>query len=264
MSENDKKTTEAAPQEATTPRNLFEVDVELPSRGRFYGDTLPGGIVTIRPITVDEEKLFSASGSKLAVADKILEKCIVSKCVPLCDMLMTDKYYLFLNLRSSSYGSEYLFKQRCKACGTVFNHSVMLPTGLTLKMATEDDTEPYDVKLPVSGKTLSLRFLRGSDEKAVEDFISQLPSADSDEGDPAYAFRLARHIAKMDGEDVDSLEKLNFCESMIGKDSLKMRQAIATHETGADLSIESTCPGCRKVIVSSLPLTDEFFPSSVS
>ena len=139
----------------------------------------------------------------------------------------------------------------------------MLPDGLTLKMATDEDTEPFDVKLPVSSKTLSLRFLRGTDEQAVDDYVKNLPNASAEDGDPAYAFRLARHIAKMDGEDVDPLQKLSFCEQMIGQDSLAMRTALIEHETGADMGIEASCPSCHKAIETSLPLTNEFFPHSV-
>lgn len=242
----------------------YAIDVDLPSRGRFYGDAMPGGKVRIRPISVKEEKIFTSSRNQMDVADDVLRKCIVGKCIPLRDMLMTDKFYLLLNLRAISYGSDYSFRLKCSSCANEFVHKVVLPTGLRLKVATEADVEPFELKLPVSGKSLGLRFLRGSDEKEIINYVRQLPATDADDGDPGYVYRLSRFIATIDGEDVPSIEKMKFVEEMIGKDSFALRQAMVEHECGAELSLTVTCSVCRQQMATSLPLTDEFFPSSVS
>ena len=93
--------------------NPYQIDVILPSRGRFYGDRLPDGKVTIRPMTVKEEKLLAGGGNKLSLADKVLERCMISNTMPLKDMILTDKFFLLLNLRAISYGPEYTFELRC-------------------------------------------------------------------------------------------------------------------------------------------------------
>jgi len=243
--------------------NPYEVEVELPSKGMFYGDTLPEGKVTIRPITVEEEKLLAGKGDKMELADRILSECIVSKCLPLDDLLMTDKFYLLLNLRAVSYGSEYGVSVQCPACSHKFSHSVVLPEGLQLKVAEEGDKEPFDVELPICKKKVSLRFLRGSDEKEIENFVKNLPNAGNQEGDPSYIFRLSRFIAKVDDEELDAVSKMEFCRKLFGKDSLAIREAVAENETGPILSIEAKCPGCQQEMRTVLPLTNEFFPASV-
>jgi len=244
--------------EKTSP---YSKEVVLPSKGMFYGDKLPGGKITIRPIKVSEEKLIAGGGNRLQLADKVLQKCIESQCLPVNELLLTDKFYLLLCLRSISYGPEYSFKIKCASCDMEFVHSITLPEGLCLKSATKNDVEPFDVKLPVCGKTVSLRFLRGTDEEEIENYVKQLPSQKSDDGDSSYAFRLSRFISKIDGQDTGVLEKLSFCEELIGMDSLAIRKGVAQHETGPVMTIKAKCPSCRAEIQTDLPFTNEFFPS---
>jgi hypothetical protein len=242
----------------------YQTDVELPSLGKFYDGRLPDGKITIRPIKVSEEKLLAGGGNRMRLVDKVLERCMITKTLPLRDMIISDKFWLMLNLRAISYGSDYMFMLKCSACSMEFRHSLTLPTGLQLKRATDADKEPFDVKLPVAKKTVSLRFLRGSDEEEIERYLKQLPRNAADEGDPAYVYRLSRFIVKVDGKELDTLEKMNFCDGLIGQDSLAIRRAIAENETGPILTIQTQCPGCKADVETSLPLTNEFFPSSAA
>ena len=263
MSEEKKPVNSVDKKVEEKEENSFATEVNLPSKGKFYENGTPSR-VTLRPITVKEEKLLMGKGNRMALADKILAKCITSECIPLKNLLMTDKFFLLLNLRAVSYGPEYSFSMKCSDCDFEFRHTIALPEGLQLKVASKDDTEPFDVKLPVCGKTASLRFLRGYDEEEIENYIRTLPDAGAEEGDPGYVFRMGRFIAKIDDKEIDVLEKLSFCENLTGRDSLAIRQAIAKHETGAILSIKTKCPSCQAEIRSTLPLTSEFFPSGVA
>ena len=259
MSEEAKKDVKS--KDATNP---YQVEVQLPSMGMFYGDALPDGKVTIRPVTVREEKLLAGKGDQMELADSVLEKCIVSKCLPIDELLMTDKFYLLLHLRAVSYGSDYAFRIQCPACERKFKHSIVLPKGLGLKVAEKGDKEPFEVELPMCKKKVTIRFLRGSDEKEIDSYISNIPDVSAEEGDPSYIFRLTRFIVDVDGKPMDAVGKMDFCSNLIGKDSLAIREAIAEHETGPILSIEAKCPGCQQKVHSVLPLTNEFFPSSVA
>jgi len=240
----------------------YEKEVILPSKGMFYKGALPEGKVRIRPVSVQEEKLLAGnSGNRLELADKVLQRCIVSKCPPLSDLLMTDKFYLLLVLRSLSYGATYGFTLSCGNCKFEFSHSIQLPEGLQLKVATEGDVEPFEVELPLCKKKVSLRFLRGTDEQEIENFVKTLPDAGKEEGDPGYAFRLSRFIDKIEGKEVDPIDKLQFCEKLIGMDSQKIRKTVVEKESGPILTVSAKCPNCQTLIRSLLPLTNEFFPS---
>jgi len=266
MSTEEKETTvetqDTTPEPEETTAGPYDKEVVLPSKGMFYDGVLSDGRVTLRPVSVQEEKLLAGNaGNRLELADKVLQKCIVSKCLPLSDLLMTDKFYLLLVLRSISYGTEYGFTLACGSCKFEFQHSVKLPEGLQLKVATEGDVEPFEVTLPACKKKVSLRFLRGYDEEEIENFVKTLPDAGKDDGDPGYPFRLSRFIDKIEGEDVDPIEKLQFCEKLIGMDSMKIRHSIAERETGPILTVSAKCPNCQTPVRSILPLTNDFFPT---
>jgi len=244
-------------------RSPYSVEVTLPSKGKFYGNALPAGKIWIRPITVSEEKLFASNSNAAEVADRVLARCIESECVPLKDMLLTDKYYLLLTLRSLSYGSEYPHKIKC-SCGKEYVHKMTVPDGLMLKMATEDDVEPFEVDLLMAKKKVALRFLRGKDEDLVDQFVAQLQSANVNDGDPSYAYRMSLHVVTIDGEVPSSVERLRFIETLHGRDSQTIRRAIVTRETGVDLTLKATCPFCQAEFETLLTLTREFFRQNVS
>lgn len=241
----------------------YNVTVELPSRGKFYGEKLPGGKVTLRPISVMEEKLLTTRGGRMQVIDKIMQKCILSECPPLRELLLTDKFFLLLSLRAISYGNEYQYRLTCSSCGAEFQHTTALPEGLTMRVASDGDTEPFEVELPMTKKKLALRFLRGSDEEAIEDFVKTIPGGTKgeDNGDPGYVYRIARTIVSIDGEQKSDTDKIAFCEHLMGRDSLAIRRAMAAHETGIDMNVEGICPACRVPFKLAMPMSGEFFPS---
>jgi len=240
---------------------MFQEEVELPSLGKFYGDKLLGGKVVIRPITVQEEKLMVSARDRVGVIDKVLDRCLVTRALSVDDYLMTDKFFLVLNLRTLSYGPDYTFLMTCISCKNEFKHHVRLPEGLRKKVASDDDVEPFEVHLPVSNKTLTCRFLRGHDEKAVDQYVKSTDVVS--EGDPAYAYRLSCGIVTIDGQDPGLMQKLAFCENMLGKDSLALRTEFEKRQTGIDLRTTAICPACQYENTTLIEFTTEFFRPGV-
>lgn len=241
-------------------------ETTLPSRGRYYGDRLLGGVVKMRVITVKEEKILAGAKNRMSAADRILERCLVECPIPIKDMLLTDKFYLLLYLRSISYGTEYSFQIQCPACGTKYQHTVELVKGLQLRMASDEDGEPFDVKLE-SGKVLSLRFLRSSDEEEILRYVEQInrkQQKNVEDEDPSYEYRLSKHISAIDGKALNALEALAFVETLTGKDSLIIRRAIAQQESGVSMGISARCPACTYTHDTVLPMTSDFFPAGAA
>lgn len=236
---------------------LFEQNIELPSRGKFYKGKLPDGQVKIKPITVAEEKYFTATKDKASIINTVLDRCILSKELKVGEYLLTDQFFILLNIRSLSYGPEYSFEMICRACETKYMHLVLLPKGLILKIASDDDTEPFPIDLPNCGSKLMCRFLRGDDETDIRNFVKQ--ATVSDGGDPAYVYRLSKQIVSIDGKELDVIEKLMFCENMIGADSVALRDGIAKQESGVDLEIVAVCPRCKEETKIVMPFTADFF-----
>lgn len=241
-----------------------QVEVKLPSRGLFYGGAIPEGVITLRPIMVQEEKLMMGARNRLSVMDKILERCLVGCSLPISKLLMTDKFFLMMQLRSISYGADYTFKQKCPYCTATFQHTIQLPEGLTMKVSEPTDVEPFEVFLPRCKKKVTVRFLRGEDEEAIEKYVQAKPNASKEEGDPGYEYRIATQLVSIEGKELDILERLRFCENLTGMDSLAIRRVVSEKEPGLDLSIQCVCPTCRNDIHTGVQLTNEFFPSNLS
>jgi len=237
------------------------IKVQLPSRGVLYDGVLPDGWVELSPMTTREEMLLlSPQKDRLALLDDVIDRCLVTRDLPLADMLVSDKVFLLLSLRSITYGSTYQFTLRCKKCGMELPVSMKVPEGLQLTVLTPEDKEPFEVKLPVSGKTLGLRLLRTKDESAVQSFVRQrVLHGMEEEGDPAYMYRLSRYIVTIDGETSTGVEALTLVENMVGGDSLAMRQAITDNDCSVDLRIKRVCSRCGSPLEELLPLTSEFF-----
>ncbi len=238
----------------------FEEKVIVPSKGMFYGGKLPGGVVRIRPISVKEEKLLVNAQDKLSAIDLVLDRCLLTRTLPLNEYLVTDKFFLFLNVRTISYGPDYQFMVKCSGCGNSFRHQVILPQGLRLKVPTDDSVEPFDVFLPMCKKTVSIRFLRGKDETEIRAFAKQTKRPD---GDPTYSYSLAKSIVSVDKKEMNPVELLEFVENLYGRDSLAIRNALEKNQSGIDLEIDAECPTCLERFKTPIEFSTEFFRSGV-
>ncbi len=239
-------------------------ELTLPSEGRLYGDAIPGGVIKYSPMTAKEEKLLAgAKGNAGGVLDAVLASCLPGLPIPVGQLLMNDRFFILIMLRAMSYGEKYQFSITCSECNTRFKHEVILPGDFPIRTLDEGQNEPFEVSLPINGKTVLFRLLRGDDEKAIQRFADQQYAKGKPEGDPSYTYRLARHVVNIDGEEYDlnrdMVKAVRFIESLIGKDSLALRNAIDDVDCGIDVSLEIQCPRCDFFIETSMPMTSEFF-----
>ena len=88
--------------------------VELPSRGFFYQERIPDGMISMRPMRTSDEKLLAAtSGDRTKILDKLIRGCLVSPAeeqMPYDEYLLGDKFFMMLYLRGITYGFNYDFK----------------------------------------------------------------------------------------------------------------------------------------------------------
>lgn len=245
-----------------------EHEFTLPSRGLLYGGKLPDGQVKLRPMTLKDEKvLFASRSDVLDRLHSILDRCLLTRDVPLSDMLSGDRFFLFVMLRVISFESSYSFKMTCPRCSHSFRYSLPLDKGLEIKMFDGETTDPFKVKLPRSGHTLELRHLRVRDEDAIRQYrrkqkskalVGEGPS--SEDGDPAYSFAYATRIVSIDGVPTKGvLEAVSFCEGLGAYDAAFLRTTIDENSCGVDLRIHVECPDCSYEIEQMLPVEEEFF-----
>ena len=96
--------------------------VELPSKGEFYSENHPlygKDTIEIRHMTAkDEDTLTSRTLLKKGIAiDRFLQNIIVNKSIKVDSLLIGDKNAIVVASRITGYGSEYIAKVACPACG---------------------------------------------------------------------------------------------------------------------------------------------------
>lgn len=236
-------------------------EVELPSRGLFYGSSIPNGKITIKPMGAKQEKLFSAGANNAnAIISKIFDDCIQSP-IPHADLVLGDRMHLLWQLRAISYGDSYAHSFACSNCNkqtTRFQSIAALP----VKWADPKSSGKFEVKLPVQGHVLEFRLLTGKDEEKVEQYMKQITARNG--GKPTgddYTFRLARRIESVDGVKIPIKDAMDLVDSLAGDDNIAFRDALEDADVGPSMMIEdAACDHCGFIQDPfPLPITTEFF-----
>ena len=160
------------------PKKNYETTVHLPSNGMLYGENGPED-VTIRAITTREEKFLLGSTANDSV-DEIIESCIVKPAgLKMADLILADTNYLLYRLRIHTYGPDYNISTICPNCGTTNNNKVNLNDFLVYEL-DDDFHEPFDIELPMSEDTLTVRLLRKGDYDAIDNRARRLAKKSRD------------------------------------------------------------------------------------
>ena len=241
----------------------------LPSKGLLYDGRVPDGLVEYHPMTAKEEK-YLAGGFKdgNAIIDAIIRSCVPSLTVPVDDLLIGDKFFMMLVIRASSYGSSYGMEIKCPNCDKKFRHEIDLgfsegsdeDAAFSIKVLDDGAKEPFEVTLPKCKDTVQFRLLRGSDEKSIAKQIDrEMQHRNKKEGNPAYIYRLARHIVSVNGEELDPKQAREYIEELIGLDSAVLRQEIDNVDVGVDTTFSTDCLYCNEEFEGVLAMGPEFF-----
>ena len=231
---------------------------ELPSKGKFNPE-IPEGLVELYPMTTRDEALLVGMGEGQIsdVFDAILSRCIASPEIDLGNMLLTDKFYLVLMLRANSYGSEYTFSISCPKCRQDIEHTCQIPTDF--EVSEGEGEEPFSVSLPLSGKKVAFRLLRGHDEEEIERFSRREKSKSKDDN-REYIYRLAKHILTIDGKAPENIQvAMEFISALVGLDSVELRNAMDDATPGVDTTLEVECKRCKRDFKVEMPFTAGFF-----
>ena len=219
-----------------------------------------------------DETIFAEDGLDLSLAvDKILKRC-VQETIDINSLLGSDKFFLFMMLRAVTYGPEYTFEWTCTketapqvVCGHVNTTTINIPNDFKMKYLGDDDSEPFEIVLPESGKDLSFRLLRGHDEEAVKRFTEEIEEKRRDgiqALDTTGIFRLSRHVLKVEGNDATKAPRdmvMNFLASLGARDRQHLKDKIRFYTPGLDTGLKLKCDKCKFVHSWDMPLTADFF-----
>jgi hypothetical protein len=258
----------------------YATAVDLPSKGLLYDGKIPEGKVWILPMSTREEKMMAggkASRESYEFIDNLIRACVRVKdpvgayaalpCDP-SDLLIDDRVFLLIMIRVASYGPEYNWQTSCPECRRSFNGKTMLPADLNFKEFSADFSEPIPLVLPRSKVKVSLRLLRGKDEREISKYSRVYQNKIGGSGNSAYTYTIARHIAKLelpngtsyDAEDkVGSAEIIAFAEDMLSMDSLALQQTVEENGCGTNMKLDTFCSNCDREIHIDMPFTEEFF-----
>ena len=241
--------------------------VDLPSKGRFYGEEHPlhqSDTVEIRHMTAKEEDILTSEAllKKGIAVDRMLQSVVVDKRIKVRDLLVGDKNAMIIASRITGFGPQYDTHIGCPACGETVENSFNLE-----ELDLADKTEiPENVKLLENGNfeihlkaidfVIELRLLTGVDETkfaAGREKRKKLKLPDAHITD-----QLKLIISAVNGITDPSLIK-QFIEAVPTIASREIRNTYEAVMPNVDLNQEFTCPECDHEGRIAVPLTVDFF-----
>ena len=233
--------------------------VELPSRGKVYEDDLKSGLVHVRAMTVQEEKILATprllrSGKAI---NMIFQNCLQEQINPE-QLLTADRTFLLIHLRGVSYGPEYEVQVRCPVCGESWQEDIDL-SKLVVEYADDSIVEPVSSVLPDSGLKFTYRWSRGADEINIAEYRDRRvkgfgPSVVDDT-------LHKRHITLIESiEEFSDKNEISIILEKLGmRDASYIRNLFTNLPFGVDTNLRPECPFCFADFRLDLPLDASFF-----
>lgn len=251
-------------------RDEFGIDipienVPLPSRGLIYGEST--GLhnketIQIRPMTAREEDILMSRAyiKNGTVLTELIKSCLVDKSIDPDILISGDRNAVLTSLRITGYGSDYEANVECPSCGFVNKSSFDL-SSLPIKRLEIEPVEigenKFEISLPVTKKSVVVRFLNGYDEREMsltnERKLKQGINVESPITD-----RLFKSIIEVEG--ITDKNKINFfVKNLPVRDSLALRRFLDKHEPGIDMKVWLSCNSCHEESEVDLPMGTSFF-----
>lgn len=267
-------------------------DITLPSGGVYYEDKIPNGVVQVRPMNIQAEKILATqrliqTGQAI---DKLYEHCVnLPEGFEPQDLLAGDRVFLLYYIRGITHGNIYEFNIKCPSCSNNFISSYDLnDLAATITPASANiGEEPFKIDLPYMSEILGykiwvfVKFPRGRDLAAISDrirFNKRITTSSRNVGDKAPKHKVAIDesisdnlnvvIQSFGGEGVegkcsDKGKLAAFINKLHSKDTSVIREFLDKYMPGIQTQIQVECPDCGHEFRSPLPITETFFrPSS--
>lgn len=251
------------------PTGVYEVPtdfVDLPSQGKFYSKDSPlydVDKVEVRFMTAKEEDLLVSPGLQRAglAIDRMIESLLVDKRIKAKDLLVGDKNAILINARKNAFGSDYPFSYVCTNCGKQNTSSKDLNEVTSKEIISNDsctitDSGTIMMKLPKSGVTLEMKFLRGEDEVAIEQVLDKRTKNNL----PAEALltRYRYMILSVNGNtEMDTI--VSFINSMPIADSIFLRKNYSDLNPDINFNFSDECKNCSHLNEGGVPIMANFF-----
>lgn len=239
----------------------------LPSLGKVYKENV-NPKVKIRSMTTEEEmRRLAPSENVYKNLCEIIDACLVENPgISSYDMCMADYQFLLHKLRVVTYGTEYKIDSVCPYCANRNEFTLDLNELKVKEFNEENFTGINEFILPKTKKkiTLIMQSPRMADE--VEARSKELRKKTKGKaGDTAFLFTLQQLIDKVDGEDLDVIQKEDFVRHLPMMDTnyiIKKAEKLV-ESFGVDNTTYHTCSLCGLDYTGSFRFTKEFFGPSI-
>lgn len=255
---NDVRSSYTDPAASSRPFDL----VSLPSRGKLYttGPLAGKEAIEVYYLTAKEEDILTAPNLLRSgkVMHHLLRSVLVDKKIDPEKMLLGDRNAVLVWLRTTGYGAEYPVQMKCKHCGKSFVNEFDLANLDIRFLQLEPDADGlFEHTLPVTKKTVKLRFLTAEQDTELDKMIESRAKKLNGSGNP-MTLRLMQIIATVEGLDQD--EKKRFIETLPVRDSRSIRQFISDNEPAIIMRQDAQCTECGTVTEeATIPITEHFF-----
>ncbi len=221
-----------------------EIQVEVPSRGKFYGSNFDETKVSVRPMSFEDEKAIITAQNDPSIdgANLLLSRCVQGLDVE--NLLLMDKLFLILKIRELSYGSEYKVMSLCSKCNAENKLSIELDKLINVNVP-DDFTDPQEIDLPKIKKTCKVRMPRVTDEAYLTN-----PDKTLDQ--------LWRFVPEIGGsKDKGVIAKV--IKRLPISDLHTIINAVSNTEYGIQTEVKFICSTCSEHNAIALPITPNFF-----
>lgn len=239
--------------------------VPLPSRGIIYPQDsgfYSKETLEIKPMTAREEDILTSRAyiKNGTVLTELMKSCLVDKTINPDDLISGDRNALLVSLRITGYGADYEVEVDCPEC-SVKNKQTFDLSSLQIKRLEVDPVEVgqnlFELTLPVTKKSVRVRFLTGNDEQEMM-IIAQRRKKSGFETTSSITDRLSRSIVSIGG--IKDRNKINtFVRNIPARDSLALRKFLDKYEPGIDMKSWMTCTSCHEESEVKLPMGVSFF-----
>lgn len=246
----------------------FEIpqeSVPLPSRGVIYpvdGPLHGQETIDIKPMTAKEEDILTSRAyiKSGTVLTKLLQSCITNKSINPDSLISGDRNALLVSLRITGYGADYDVEVDCPECSTkskqTFDLSQLQIKRLEVEPIVQGDNL-FEVVLPVTKKTVRVKFLTGHDERDMM-IINERKKKSGMKFETSITDRLMRSICSVEG--VTDKNKISFfVKNLPARDSLALRRFLDKNEPGIIMKSWMNCPSCHEQSEVGLPMGASFF-----
>tara|TARA_R100001509_G_scaffold164981_1_gene144522 strand:+ start:1252 stop:1995 length:744 start_codon:yes stop_codon:yes gene_type:complete len=233
--------------------------IDLPSGGKLYGEDSPikNGKIEIKYMTAKEEDILTSQNliKKGVVIDRLLDSLILTKGIKSNDLITGDKNAVMVAARVLAYGPEYECEVTNPNTGEVITHTFNLADCPFKTLSSEITENKFEVKLPISKKSITFKLLTGTDENNILNDLNASKKL-GEQVVPELTTRLRHSITSVDGDTSQSTIN-QFVHNLLARDSMYLRKEIQKVSPDIELQQEIEMEG--ESVKVDIPMTVGFF-----